>query len=209
METRLERPTFQMPVGPDGWFIDTGQYDFIHEAHVREWMARFAEYADALGAGNGRLYDPFGRYLCGGFLNDEIQSCNKYQPGEENYEVGKCVVFGDSPISGPRGSCNWWENFAGKIDPEPWASPNSAQPRDGVYVEDPTGQGFGCSPRCPHGSKAKSPDPQGRDIFCRFFGVHVQHKACCGFNGRNPLITFVNNKPVIPEFNEGLKTLGL
>jgi len=90
------------------------------------------------------------------------------------------------------------------MDIEPWACPNSAQVRDVVYEEDPEGEGYGCFPRCPHGSVAKAPDPQGRQHFCRFFGVHVQDTECCRFNGRNPVITFVNDKPVIPKFDAGL-----
>lgn len=218
----LEHASFTLPIGPDGWFVDPGpgNYNWLHEQHVRQWMVRFAQYADLLGGGNTRLYDRTGRYLCGGYQNVVADSCNKYQPGQENYEVGTCTVFGhDRAISGPRGSCDYWENFAGKIatameiiaqealDAEPWACPNSALKRDVVYVEDPLGEGFGCFPRCPHGNLALGPDPQGRMHFCRFFGVHVQDTECCRFNAHAPVITFVNDKAQIPNASSGLMSI--
>lgn len=198
-----ERVTFTLPIGADGWFVDQSPYSFEREAIVREWMSRFAQYADSFGVGCVDTFDPSGRYLCGGYGNDVAQSCNLYIPGEEKYEVGRCTIFGQSAISGNRGTCDWWKRFAGEIQPEPIACPNGAQKRDGVYIEDPTGEGVGCL-RCPHGSKALEADPQGRELFCRFFGVHVEDKACCSFNGRNPVITFQDDKPVIPDYSVGL-----
>lgn len=202
-QARLQRAVYQPPVGPDGYFMDTGVYDWIHEEHTRQWMARRAQYADELGCGNGRLYDRFGRYLCGGYKNQEEQSCNKYKPGLKDYPNGGCTEF-NKEIKGPNGSCDWWENFAGQLDPEFQTSELTGEKRDGLYVEDPTGEGFGCNPRCPHGLIARGVDPQGRRIFCRWWGTHVTETACCSFNGRENVITFVNDEPVLPNNYQGL-----
>lgn len=189
----LDRLTMQFPKGEDGGFVDTGEYDEVQEAHIRETAAALSKYADEF-YGDPGIYDPTGRYLCGGFRQDEPASCNKYRPGSaDQYDSGKCVIF-DGDISGNLGTCDFWERYKGLIDPElQLAMPF---PRDRRYVEYPDGEGAGCQ-RCFWGSGlAIRPDSQGRNLFCRWYGMRVTPTACCAENDRLPKVVFENNQRV-------------
>lgn len=166
------REIMTFPIGPDGLFKDTGEYDAVKEEHLRQGFFQLFQYTDTH-CGNPRTYDPNGNYVC--------KDCNKFIDGE-------CLlVYGD--ISGDKGSCRHWENLdAG--DPElDFAVKISKEFAD--YGET-TYAGFGCK-RCQYRVEAAEKDSIGRDDFCRQGAFRVADNACCALN-TNPTM-----KTVFPE----------
>jgi len=156
-----KRKIVSPPKGSDGLFEDTGVYDEVIEAHLRDTFAKMFQYADPW-AGDSRVFDADGNYLCG--------ECNKY------IRKGCLAVSGD--ISSLHGSCRHWEDkdagdsellFAEKI------SKNMAD-----YGVTPK-EGFGCH-RCEYHVKAKKADSHGRDQFCKQGAFRVFGNACCALN---------------------------
>jgi len=165
----IEAKVISPPRGEDGLFKDTGEYNEVQEAHLRETFASMFQYADPW-SGNPRTFDAAGNYLCGG--------CNKY-----DVPVACLAVTGK--ISGDHGSCRHWENpdagdsellFAAKI------SQNMAD--YGVTPKD----GFGCK-RCEFHTKAVKADSHGRDLFCKQGAFRVFRNGCCALNDTPGMIS--------------------
>lgn len=163
------RKVVSPPRGKDGLFEDTGKYDEVIEAHLRDTFAKMFQYADPW-AGDSRTFDPKGDYLC--------DDCNKYEPQACLAVAGK--------ISGDHGSCRHWEDkdagdselhFAEKI------SKNLAD-----YGET-TKKGFGCH-RCEYHAIAKRADSHGRDMFCKQGAFRVFRRGCCALNDSEGMKTF-------------------
>jgi hypothetical protein len=156
-----ERKIISPEVGADGLFEDTGEYDEVLESHLRDTFAKMFQYADPW-AGDPRVFDKLGNYLCG--------DCNKYEPEA-------CLAV-KGHIDADHGSCRHWEDkdsgdsellFAEKI------TKNFAD-----YGVTPKA-GFGCR-RCEYHVEAKKPDSHGRDQFCKQGAFRVFKNGCCALN---------------------------
>lgn len=138
---------------------DTGEYDFKHEAHVREEAKGWAQYAEEQDNEESiKPYDPSGNYLCG--------TCDMRRGTDECSRV-------DGPISFEKGSCRLYHLGEPETD-APMKRKFSQE--DAKYGENEGG--FGCH-RCEYGGEAKTADPDGRKSWCSFWGMHIQPNACC------------------------------
>jgi len=163
------RKVLHPPRGDDGLFEDTGKYDEVVEAHLRDTFAKMFQYADSW-SGDSRVFDPRGDYLC--------EDCNKYEPSACLAVTGK--------ISGNHGSCRHWEDKdAGDSELE-FAEKISKNLAD--YGETPN-KGFGCH-RCEYHSQAIKPDSHGRDQFCKQGAFRVFRNGCCALNDCDGMKTF-------------------
>jgi len=154
--------------GPD-------KYNFDSEEEKRKLMAEMAFYAES-----GPTFDPDGEYLCSSCLYrmvmdwDTLNACYIVS-GETKMDVGTCMFY-------RRGTPDSESN------PLPMGIKYSQA--EAGYSERPKAKGFGCYPRCGHASVAEGQDKDGRPTWCGQFGVHVQPKACCYFEGGSDLVTF-------------------
>lgn len=158
---QAKRKIVTPPVGKDGLFEDTGNYDEVKEAHLRDTFVKMFQYADPW-AGDSRTFDETGNYVC--------QDCNKFDNSE-------CLAV-EGSISGDHGSCRHWEDTdAG--DPElRFAEKISKDLAD--YGETPN-IGFSCK-RCEYHIAAKASDSHGRDMFCKQGAFRVYRDGCCALN---------------------------
>jgi hypothetical protein len=183
-----KRKVINPPRGKDGLFEDTGSYNEVVEAHLRDTFAKMFQYADPW-AGDSRVFDDDGDYLC--------QECNKYEPSA-------CLAVA-GPISGNHGSCRHWEDQdAG--DPElKFASKISKDLAD--YGITPKA-GFGCH-RCEYHIAAKKADSHGRAMFCKQGAFRVFSNACCALNDTPGMISsfLSNDKSEEKESNMKLSQL--
>jgi len=133
---------------------DTGKYDELKEAAIRDFATTVGFYAEA-----GELFDPDGKYLCGDCcFRDGTRSCD--------------TTNGD--ISFTLGSCFMWRRGA----PVGLKVKEKLTQIEAMYCERPEAKGFGCS-RCEYGAKAKKPDSAGRLSWCNWWGMHIVPNACC------------------------------
>jgi hypothetical protein len=159
---------FDLPKGKGGLFTQPSKFDAkyeVGETHRRnDIAANHFKYADDLGAGVARTYDPEGRYNCG--------RCNQA-------DGTKCLLVKIKRIDRQAGSCGDWEDIdAG--DEEMVLHQKSIE--SAGYGIAKNGIGFGCI-RCPFGEPAKVPDSLGRDWWCGKFAARTQTTACCALNG--------------------------
>ena len=164
------RAVLEFPIGPDGLFKDTGDYDEVKEEHVRQTFFQMFQYTDPW-CGNPRIYDEEGDYVC--------RDCNKFVDG------GSCLAV-EGDISGDKGSCRHWENKDAGDSELKFAEKISKDMAD--YGETPK-DGFGCH-RCEYHVEAKSEDSQGRDKFCKEGAFRVFSNACCALNDTPGMKTF-------------------
>ena len=133
---------------------DSGEYDLIKEAAIRDLATKVGYYAES-----GPLFDPAGQYLCDDCaLRDQPKSCTH--------------VSGD--ISMETGSCMLWI-IGNQIDLPVGQKLTQIEAN---YAERPKAKGFGCS-RCGWSAKAKKADEQGRPSWCGWWGMHIMPSACC------------------------------
>lgn len=192
--SQTDRITLKLTQSRERYFLDTGVYNEALEEIIRRTAARIAFYADEF-FGDSRLFDPTGRYLCGGHEGNTDSSCNKFLPDPGGSPVGNCTLYvGD--INGVLGGCDYWIRFAGPEQPELLLC--QPYPRDQGYVEHRDGEGFGCV-RCIHAAEAKRADSKGRATWCRWWGMRVTQNACCKQNMRTPAIIFKDNQAVLVE----------
>lgn len=140
---------------------DPGKYDFDKEKQIREQMQLIAHYAE-----EGPTFDPAGKYLCG--------SC-RYRMVVDSGPMDECYsVTGTTKMA--TGSCGLY--VIGNVESEhnPLPMLERYTQLEAGYAE--RKNGFGCQ-NCEFASKAKKPDPDGRKLWCRFFGTHVTKTACC------------------------------
>lgn len=140
---------------------DAGKYDFDNEKQIREQMQLIAHYAE-----EGPTFDPAGKYLCG--------SC-RYRMVVDSGPMDECyTVTGTTKMD--TGSCALY--VIGNVESEhnPLPMLGRYTQLEAEYAE--RKNGFGCQ-NCEFASKAKKPDPDGRKLWCRFFGTHVTKTACC------------------------------
>ena len=136
-----------------------GKYDFKHEAHVREEIKAWAQYAEeADNTAEIKPYDPSGEYLCG--------TCDMRRGR------GGCMRV-EGPVSFERGGCRLYHLGDPETDPPMKEKLSKAEAKYGEHDG-----GFGCR-RCKYGAEAKGRDPDGRGSFCSFWGTHVVPEACC------------------------------
>lgn len=151
---------------------DTGDYDFEHEAHVREEAKDWAQYAEESdNTGDIKPFDPSGNYLCG--------TCDMRRGTNECARV-------DGEINFAAGSCRLYHLGDPETDPP---MKNKFTKEDVDYTERPNVKGFGCK-RCEYGSEAQGEDPEGRKSWCSFWGMHVVPNACCAENEGEDDTTF-------------------
>lgn len=136
-------------------YEDTGTYDENEEQEVREQLELWADYAE-----DGPTFDPAGEYLCA--------TC-QLRSGDD---LCTHVV---SPISFETGSCRIYIH-GDESEGEPL--PQKLTQIEAAYTERPNVKGFGCS-RCMFGIEAKQEDSDGRELWCSFWGCHVDELACC------------------------------
>lgn len=165
----LVRLIVQPPV-KDGLFVqpkEVGPERELVESHNRTRFANKFNLADDRGTGNGRTYDPLGRYNCG--------RCNE----ADGY---KCLEVSGLTINPEAGSCKDWENQCAG-DPEIRLTLVNCTTADLVdYGVAENGIGFGCM-RCPFASAAIEPDSQGRDLYCGKGDFRTEGNVCCELNG--------------------------
>jgi hypothetical protein len=149
---------------------DSREDTLIAEGHARERFANKLNYADPF-IGNGRTFDPDGRYNCG--------RCNQA-------DGNKCLFVQINNLNLEAGSCRLWEDICAG-DPE--VRLQVVDVDQASYGVAANGVGFGCH-RCPFSSKSKrGPDNQGRSLWCGKGGFRVFPNACCEINGA----------PVVPQ----------
>lgn len=157
---------FAMPKGEDGLFVEPEAYapEFEEgERHRREIAAGHFKYADDLGCGNARTFDPKGRYNCG--------ACNQA-------EGTACNIVEIPAIDRDAGSCGDWETI---YDGDRELVLRKKSVDAAVYGVAQNGYGFGCL-RCPLGKPATRPDSLGRDWWCGVFAARTKTNACCALN---------------------------
>jgi hypothetical protein len=166
---QLVRIIVQPPV-KDGLFVQPkqgGPGRELNEGHNRTRFANKFNFADGRGTGNGRTYDPLGRYNCG--------RCNE----ADDYV---CVEVSNLRIHHEAGSCKDWENQCAG-DPEIRLTlVDCTTPELVDYGVAKNGIGFGCM-RCPFASAAYEADSQGRDLYCGKGDFRTDGTACCELNG--------------------------
>ena len=162
---------FVMPKRDDGLYAEPAQYDADFEqgeAKRREIAVNHFHYADDLGAGSPRNYDPTGRYNCG--------ACNQDTPAGGTH----CELVDIRAVDPEAGSCAHWETiYAGDREIKDLRQLSVDAAAYGVATN---GVGFGCV-RCPYGWPAMAPDSAGRDWFCGKFAARLMTLACCELNG--------------------------
>jgi hypothetical protein len=136
----------------------------LAENHNRERFVKKCFYSDPY-AGDGRTYDPAGRYNCGACNQAKGKVCQFVKLNSLDLEAGSCEV---------------WENICAG-DPEVFLQCMSGDAADyGVALN---GKGFGCH-RCPYSSvSVRGPDSQGRSRWCGKGAFRVFDTACCKLNG--------------------------
>lgn len=140
-------------------YEDTGKYDEAHENHLRAELERWACYAES-----GPTFDPAGKYLCG--------RCDMRKGDVDCMRV-------ESPISLKIGSCMIY-TYGATPEKDP-PMPRKLTQIEAKYSERPVSKRFGCI-GCEYSAEAKEKDSAGRPSWCRFWGVHIQPKACCMMN---------------------------
>jgi hypothetical protein len=139
---------------------DPGEYDFEHEAHVREEMKQWAQYAEEKdNTADIKPYDPKGLYLC--------RDCDMRRDESDCMRV-------EGPISFDTGGCRLYHLG---IKPETAPSMDEKFTKEEAKYGEHEG-GFGCK-RCEYGAEAKASDPEGRGLWCSFWRTHVVGDACC------------------------------
>jgi hypothetical protein len=153
--------------GPSG-------YDFAKEDQTRQLMKEAAEYDEQ----GGPTFDPDGDYLCGTCLFRMLLDSG----------VSNACWIVQGPISMDTGSCRKYKRGTPEPEKSPLKMAEKYSQVDAGYAERPEAKGFGCFPRCGHASIAEGQDRDGRPTWCGQFGVHVQPKACCFFEGGKDLV---------------------
>ncbi len=166
-----KRKVVNPEIAKDGLFEDTGKYDEVQEAHLRETFVKMFQYADPW-SGDPRSFDPKGDYLC--------EDCNKYEPNA-------CLAV-EGKISPDHGSCRHWEDLDSGDSELKFAEKISKDMAD--YGETPK-DGFGCH-RCEYMSAAKSSDSHGRDGFCKQGAFRVYKFGCCALNDTKGMKSHTN-----------------
>lgn len=134
-------------------------YDFEHEAHIREEARTWAQYAEEEdNTGDIKPFDPAGKYFCG--------SCDMRREGDQCMRV-------EGPISFEKGSCRLFHLGEPETDPPMEKKFTKEEAKYGENAE-----GFSCA-RCEYGSHAGKPDPDSRPSWCSFWGMHIRLEACC------------------------------
>lgn len=142
---------------------DTGEYDLEHEAHVRDEVREWAQYAEESdNTDEIKPFDPAGNYLCG--------TCDMRQGENECMRV-------EGPISFEKGSCRLFH--LGEPENQPPMKGKFSK-EEVKYAESNQG-GFGCH-RCEYGAEARKADNEGRPSWCSFWGTHVVPNGCCAEN---------------------------
>jgi|SRR5581483_5612918 len=178
--SQLVTITFAPKLGADGLYEDTGTYDEVLEAHIREGIANAFHYAEP-GVGNGRTFDPKGTYLC--------RDCNKFKR-----DAAGCTLV-QGKVSPDHGSSEHWENkFLGDHEQD-YPESLKLNKEDASYGERPDGH-FGCGGGCEYAVRARKADSQGRALFCRRHATRVMALACCKANSRDGDVAFEENEPV-------------
>lgn len=151
---KIQKSKIFLEKSGDNLYEDTGTYDEVEESELRDELVLWADYAES-----GPTFDSTGKYLCGGCeMRLEEDDCTR-------------VV---SPISFTTGSCRIYTK--GKSEGE--AMPQLLTQTEVAYTERSNVKGFGCE-RCQFGLEAKKEDSDKRPMWCNFWGLHVQPKACC------------------------------
>jgi hypothetical protein len=165
---------FEIAAGADG-IPDPGpeKYDAKKEDRKRELMRLAAFYAE-----EGPMWDPEGKYLCG--------SC--YYRVLMDWGVTPACYIVEGKISMEVGSCQFYRHGNPDAESNPLPVKEKYTKEASNYAERPKKKGFGCYPRCEYGAVAEGADPDGREIWCGQFGVHVRPKACCAFEGGEDLV---------------------
>ena len=139
--------------------LGEGKYDFKHEAHVREEMKTWAQYAEPKdNTDDIKPFDPSGMYLCG--------SCDMRRDEDQCMRV-------EGPISFGKGSCRMYHLGSPETAPD---MERKFTKKEAKYSEHLGG--FSCK-RCEYGSEARGEDPDGRPSWCAFWGTHILPDACC------------------------------
>jgi hypothetical protein len=137
-------------------------YNSEHEDELRGLMELLAFYDEA-----GPRHDPEGKYLCGTCsLRDESDAV----------DIADRCLFVSGAISMPTGSCNLY--VIGEPLGADFALKEKYNQEAAGYAERHAEQSFGCG-HCEYGVEAQKPDVDGRPLWCREWGVHVQPTACC------------------------------
>lgn len=140
----------------DEVYEDTGEYDLPQEAHLREELITYADYAE-----EGPTYDPAGKYLCKTCdMRKDPDQCMRVE-GPISFDTGGCRIYihGEEPETAPE-------------------MPQKLSQTEAAYTERPNVKSFGCW-QCEYGGEAKEKDDDGRGSWCKFWGLHVIPTACC------------------------------
>jgi hypothetical protein len=133
---------------------DTGEYDALKEAAIRDLATRIGYYAE-----HGPTFDPSGDYKCDDCcLREEPKAC-EFVSGKISMQAGSCMlwIFGDQ-VNLPAGQ--------------------KLTQIEAGYAERPKEKGFGCH-RCTWSAEAKKADAEGRPSWCSWWGMHIIPFACC------------------------------
>ena len=154
--TILRAPKFASKNEPDP---GEGKYDFQHETHVRKEAHDWSQYAEESdNTDNIKPFDPAGNYLCGTCdMRMGEKECQRVE-GDISMESGSCRLF---HLGEPENGHQMVKPFTKE---------------EAKYGEHEGG--FGCH-RCEYGGAAAAKDPEGRDSWCSFWGMHVVQNACC------------------------------
>ena len=137
---------------------DTGEYNEEAEGHTRLEARDWSQYDEAPETDDINGYDPEARYNCGRCdMRENSDQCMRVE-GPVNFEIGGCRLF-----------------HLG--EPEDKPPMKTKFTKEEVKYGENEG-GFSCA-RCKYGDVAKSPDKEGRNYFCDFWGMHVIPTACC------------------------------
>lgn len=168
---------------------DNGQYDFEHEAHVRQEAKDWAQYAEP-GDNTDEIkpFDVTGNYLCG--------TCDMRRGTNECSRV-------DGPISFEKGSCRLYHKGNPETDPDMKRKFSKAEVNYGTSDQG----GFGCH-RCEYGGEAKAPDAKGRESWCSFWGMHIIPNACCSEQELVKIEAKEKFKPASGEITRSAGTAG-
>lgn len=144
-------------------------YNLNQEYMTRQIMNNAAAYAEG-----GETFDPEGKYLCG--------SCIMRLAPDQCTHV-------DGTISMLDGSCNLYVYGGDNAFADWYQLPTKISQQDAGYAERSEAKGFGCFPRCGRAVFAEAPDPDGRDVWCGFWGTHVISTACCIMESGPDMVT--------------------
>ena len=148
----------QSDPGPD-------KYNPGREDSKRKLMAQCAFYDE-----DGPTFDPEGKYLCGTCYYRQLMDWG---------DTPACYIV-DGKISMETGTCFFYRNGNPDSEWNPLPSHHRYSKEEAGYAESPK-KGFGCYPRCEYADPAEGKDRDGREFWCRNWGVHVRAKACCAF----------------------------